>query len=85
MLDINIQPLAWDHLGWWAKNNPRTLLKIHELISISTRTPFEGLGKPEPLKHHHKGYWSRRINQEHRLVYKVENKRIVVISVKGHY
>lgn len=49
------------------------------------RTPFDGKGKPEPLKHQYKGYWSRRINQEHRLVYKATDDEIVVISCEGHY
>jgi toxin YoeB len=51
----------------------------------SAKTPFEGIGKPEALKSNLKGLWSRRINQEHRLIYKVEQEEIVIIAVKGHY
>ncbi|MFZ1526491.1 MAG: Txe/YoeB family addiction module toxin [Saprospiraceae bacterium] len=49
------------------------------------KSPFDGLGKPEPLKHHLKGYWSRRINDEHRLVYKVEDEKITIVSCRDHY
>ncbi len=76
---------AWDDLGWWANNEPKMVARIHELIANAIKTPFSGLGKPEPLKYGQKGYWSRRITQEHRLVYKVDGETIVIIAAKGHY
>jgi toxin YoeB len=74
-----------EHLHTWIANERRTALKIMELVADIQRTPFDGLGKPEPLKHQYKGYWSRRITQEHRLVYKVEEQEIRFISCYGHY
>ncbi|MCH2245601.1 MAG: Txe/YoeB family addiction module toxin [Crocosphaera sp.] len=59
--------------------------KIVELINDILRQPFSGLGKPEPLKHNLKGYWSRRINDEHRLIYQVTDTEIIIISCKFHY
>lgn len=70
MLSILFMPKAWDDLGWWAKNEPKNLKKIHSLLENTCKTPFSGLGQPELLKANYKGYWSRRINQEHRIVYK---------------
>ncbi len=62
------------------------LKKIFLLLDEIASTPFEGLGKPEPLKHNYSGYWSRRINREHRIIYKVETEKIIIIfSSKGHY
>jgi toxin YoeB len=60
-------------------------VKINQLLKDISRDPFKDLGKPEPLKHALKGYWSRRITQEHRLIYKFEEDIIKVISLKGHY
>lgn len=85
MLDIQFIGSAWADIGWWIKNDPKTAFKIQELIFIAARTPFLGIGKPEPLKGNYKGYWSRRITQEHRLIYKVEKDRITIISAIGHY
>ncbi|MBK8626159.1 MAG: Txe/YoeB family addiction module toxin [Saprospiraceae bacterium] len=70
---------------YWATNNLKVLKKIIELIHFCRISPFEGLGKPEPLRHNLKGYWSRRINDEHRLVYKVEDERIIIVSCRDHY
>lgn len=69
----------------WIKNQPRTALKIIDLIDNIRETPFEGLGKPERLKHELTGLWSRRITQEHRLVYIVINDEVEVLSCFGHY
>ena len=68
-------------------NNPIILKKIRQLLEIIPETPYNGIGKPEPLKHHLAGLWSRRINQEHRLVYEViETDNVILIhSLKGHY
>lgn len=69
----------------WAELDEDIFLKIQTLIKDISRNPFKGLGKPEPLKHKFKGYWSRRITQEHRIIYKYENDTIIIASVKGHY
>ena len=73
-----------DYQNWLAENK-KMFKKIGALIKDIQRTPFQGLGKPEPLKHNLSGYWSRRIDGEHRLVYKFENETIYIISCKYHY
>ncbi len=85
MVEIVFMQKAWDDLGWWLQNEPKVVKKIYMLLENCTRSPFEGLGQPELLKTDYKGYWSRRINLEHRLIYKVEKNRIVVFSLYGHY
>ena len=85
MRELLFMPKAWDDLGWWMKNDLKMTKKIHNLLENATKTPFEGLGQPEPLKANYTGYWSRRINLEHRIVYKVEDTMIVVHSLYGHY
>jgi len=69
----------------WTTVNKKTFKKIGTIIADICRSPFTGLGKPEPLKQDLSGYWSRRIDQEHRLVYKVEKETIYIISCKYHY
>jgi len=69
----------------WASADKKLFAKIAGLIRDVAREPFQGLGKPEPLRHELSGYWSRRINDEHRLVYKVENDTIFIVSCKYHY
>jgi len=69
----------------WASLDKKLYKRIVDLITDALRQPFSGLGKPEPLKHELKGYWSRRINDEHRLIYKVTENTIVIISCKYHY
>jgi len=76
---------SFEHLFDWANANPKKLLKILELIESARRSPFQGIGKPEPLKHDLKGCWSRRIDDEHRLVYTVSDDAITIISCKYHY
>ncbi|MBC7775800.1 MAG: Txe/YoeB family addiction module toxin [Phycisphaerae bacterium] len=76
---------AYEQLTDWAENNLDVFWKIDSLLRDIGRDPFKGLGKPEPLKHKYKGYWSRRITSEHRLIYKMENDAIIVASLKGHY
>jgi toxin YoeB len=69
----------------WVKLDKKIHRKIIELIKDINRHPFQGLGKPEALKHDLSGYWSRRIDREHRLVYKVTNEEIIILSCKYHY
>ena len=74
---------AWEDYLYWQKTDKKMLQPINELIKIAIRTPFEGIGKPEPLKHGLKGYWSRRITDEHRLVYKVQDDSILIAQCRS--
>lgn len=65
--------------------NLKLLNKIFQLLNDTLKHPYEGIGKPQPLKHNLSGCWSRRINREHRLIYEIENNRVVILSLKGHY
>lgn len=76
---------SWEDYTSWLTNDKKILKKINELIKEIQRTPFDGKGKPEPLKYDLAGFWSRRIDREHRLVYKVENNEILIFSCKYHY
>ena len=76
---------AWDDYLYWQQNDKAMLRKINQLIKEISRTPFEGTGKPEPLKESLAGFWSRRINLEHRLVYKFENESVIVLQCRYHY
>jgi toxin YoeB len=85
MKNIVFSPNAWFDFIQWAKNDKKVFDKITELVQEIARTPFQGKGNPEPLKHQLSGYWSRRITAEHRLVYKVIGDDIQIISCKYHY
>ena len=76
---------AWEDYTYWAETDRKQLRKINQLIKNIDRTPFDGLGKPEPLKASLQGYWSRRIDDEHRIVYAVGNNQIEYISFRYHY
>ena len=76
---------AWNDYLFWQQNDPQKNLRINELLKAITRDSFEGIGKPEPLKGNLSGWWSRRIDLEHRLVYKIENKNIIVLQCRFHY
>jgi toxin YoeB len=76
---------AWDDYLFWQKTDKKILRRINTLIKETKRNPFEGLGKPEPLKHALSGYWSRRINDEHRFVYKVIGDSIHIAQLRYHY
>ena len=76
---------AWDEYLYWQKTDKKILNRINTIIKDIQRSPFEGIGKPEPLKHNLSGYWSRRINDEHRLIYKVEKDAIKIAQLKYHY
>ncbi|MGP1602185.1 Txe/YoeB family addiction module toxin [Treponema sp.] len=76
---------AWNDYVYWQTQDRKTLKRINLLIKDISRSPFEGLGKPEPLKGTLTGFWSRRIDEENRLVYVVEEKVIILISCRGHY
>ncbi len=72
-------------LEFWKETNPAVIERIRSLLDSIRATPFAGIGKPESLKHDLAGYWSRRINREHRLVYRIENEEIIVIQCRFHY
>ncbi len=76
---------AWEDYFYWQQTDKKVLKRINNLIKDITRQPFEGLGDPEPLKHHWSGYWSRRIDREHRLVYKVTGQTTIVVQCRYHY
>lgn len=76
---------AWEDYLYWQQTDKKMLKRINQLIRDIQSSPFQGIGKPEPLKHGLTGYWSRRINEEHRIVYKVENKSIFIAQVRYHY
>lgn len=76
---------AFEDFAAWAAEDKRVYAKIIELIRDIQRSPFTGLGKPEPLRHELRGYWSRRITDTHRLVYKVTDEAVLVASCKYHY
>ena len=83
--EIHFQSVAFGQLQEWGKNNDKLAARILRLIVESGKTPFDGTGKPEPLKGDYQGCWSRRIDEEHRLIYKVSNDEILIISMRGHY
>ena len=75
---------AWNDYLYWQTQDKKTLKRINSILKDVMRNPFDGIGKPEPLKHHN-GYWSRRIDDTNRIVYKVEDDSIAIAAVKGHY
>jgi len=76
---------AWDDYLYWQKTDKKILNRINTLIKETKRNPFEGIGKPEPLKHALSGYWSRRITEEHRFVYKITEGTIQIAQLRYHY
>jgi len=76
---------SWEDYLYWQKTDRKILKKINELIKDISRNPNSGLGKPEALKHKYKGWWSRRINNEHRLIYQVNNDEILIAKCRFHY
>lgn len=84
-MDIRFLKDAWEDYLYWQKIDKKTLKRINELIKDIQREPFEGLGKPEALKFDLSGLWSRRIDQEHRLIYQVQDECIIIIQCRYHY
>lgn len=76
---------AWDDYLCWQRADKKILKCISLLIKEIARDPFEGIGKPEPLKHQLAGYWSRRITDEHRIVYKVKDESLLIVQIRYHY
>lgn len=76
---------SWEDYLYWQKTNKKTLKKINDLLKEISRNPFDGIGKPEALKHKYKGYWSRRIDGEHRLIYQIKEDEILIAKCRFHY
>ena len=76
---------SWEDYLYWQKTNKRNLEKINDLLKDITRHPFDGIGQPEPLKYKYKGYWSRRIDSEHRLIYRIKDDEIQIAKCRFHY
>jgi toxin YoeB len=82
---VHFEEEAWKDYSYWLKTDTKMLKKIHRLLQETQRTPFEGTGKPEALKRNFSGYWSRRITEADRLIYKVTDDEILVIACRRHY
>ena len=84
-MNLTFAPKAWDSYLYRQKTDKAIVKRINTLIKDIQRNPFEGIGKPEPLKHALSGFWSRRINDEHRIVYKVTENTILIAQLRYHY
>lgn len=85
MRAIKFESSAFEEYISWSKLDKDIFKKINEIIFVIAREPFIGIGKPEPLKGNYKGYWSRRINLEHRIIYKVDDNTVFIAKCRGHY
>ncbi len=84
-MKINWEINAWEQYLYWQSTDKSKLKRINELIKSTLRTPFEGIGNPEPLKHQLAGFWSRKIDSEHRLVYTIQDDNLIIASCRYHY
>lgn len=85
-MEVIYLPIAQEHLEYWIKTGNKLIIKrIRMLQEDIIKNGYKGIGKPEPLKHSLSGYWSRRIDKEHRFIYEIENNIVYVYSLKGHY
>ena len=89
-MNVEFTSHAWEEFQYWLENDPEVVKKIKDLLKAIRQSPFQGIGKPEPLKHGLKGYWSRRITGEHRLIYKIQGKKgedqkCIVVQCRFHY
>lgn len=84
-MKIVFSEAAWNDYLYWQKTDKKLLKKVNGLIKEIMRSPFEGIGKPEPLKHGLSGYWSRRINDEHRIIYKIKDDSLLIAQCRFHY
>jgi toxin YoeB len=85
MRSVKFEPKAFSQVDEWLTEDRKMFQRILRILKECQRTPFEGIGKPEPLKGNLKGLWSRRVTDEHRLIYEVTDDLIIVFSMKGHY
>jgi toxin YoeB len=84
-VNLIFAPEAWEDYLYWQHTNPQMMSRINLLIGEILRNPHSGIGKPEPLKHALQGYWSRRLNSEHRIVYRVLGKDLFIAQLRYHY
>lgn len=84
-MSLIFSSISWEDYQYWLENDRKKLERINKLIKDCLRSPFEGIGKPEPLKHNLQGCWSRRIDNEHRLIYEYSIGNISIISCRNHY
>jgi toxin YoeB len=82
---LEFDPAGFEDLAWWVQNDRKKAVRIIRLIQETQTNPFGGIGKPEPLKHELSGCWSKRIDQEHRLVYQVQENKIRILACRYHY
>lgn len=82
---IRFSSSAWAHYQYWMTQDKATLRRINALIADALREPYDGIGKPEPLKHEFTGWWSRRIDQEHRMVYRQREETLEIAALRYHY
>ncbi len=76
---------AWNDYLYWSNQDKKTLKRINQLLKDIDRNQYDGIGKPEPLKYEFQGFWSRRIDDTNRLIYKIENDSIIILHCRGHY
>lgn len=76
---------SWEDYLYWQQTDKKKLKKINELLKDISRNPYDGIGKPEALKHKYAGFWSRRIDEEHRLIYRVEEDEVQIVKCRFHY
>lgn len=84
-MNLVFSPQAWDDYQHWVQTDRKLVRRINELIKETARSPYEGIGKPEPLRHALAGFWSRRINEEHRMVYRVTSNNLEIAQLRFHY
>lgn len=84
-MNLVFKPTAWEHFQYWLETDRATARKINSLIKECLRHPFDGTGKPEALSGDLAGHWSRRIDREHRLVYRVEGDSLIIVQCRYHY
>ncbi len=84
-MPIKFSDQAWDDYLYWQANDRATIKRINTLLKEIQRSPFEGIGKPESLKHNLSGFWSRRIDEEHRLIYSVQDDTLLIAQCRYHY
>jgi toxin YoeB len=82
---LSFHSQAWEDYLWWQQNDKQMLKRLNALIRDIERDPFVGIGKPEALKHNLQGFWSRRMSDEHRIVYQVEGDVLMIAQCRGHY
>jgi len=85
MWKIELREQAEKDYHYWQKHNPRHFKKINQLLKSIQNNPFDGIGKPKPLQHNLQNYWSRRISEEHRILYEIIDDTVLILNCRGHY